>query len=217
MMEFLNLIKETILNPEWYILNGGFYLILAVVFSETGLMLGFFLPGDSLLIVVGIYSDLLAKQFFNSHYLVMTSFIALAAIIGNFVGYWFGKKYGFFLYNKKDTFYFKQKYLISAKQFYEERGALTIILARFLPIVRTFVPIIAGIVKMDFKKFALYNIVGGILWIFSLVIMGRFFHNFLLTHYNFDLRDHLEILVIVLATITIIPVFYKFTQNKLKN
>lgn len=217
MIELLKTLKETILNPEWYILNGGFYLILLVVFAETGLFVGFFLPGDSMLIVSGIYSDLLAKQFFDMHYSIMMAAVAFAGIIGNFVGYWFGKKYGSFLYEREDSFLFKKKYLFAAKNFYEKKGGFTVIIARFLPIVRTFVPIVAGIVKMDYKKFALYNIVGSILWVYSMMLAGRFFHQYLLAHFGIDIRQHLEILIIVIVAITTIPIGYKFIKENLKN
>ena len=215
-MDLLKMLKDSILNPEWYILNGGFYLILLVVFAETGLFVGFFLPGDSMLIVSGIYSDMLAKEFFDSHYLVMMAAIALAGILGNFVGYWFGNKYGSFLYKREDTFLFKKKYLFAAKDFYEQRGAFTVIIARFLPIVRTFVPIVAGIVKMDYKKFVFYNVLGSILWVYSLMLAGRFFHQYLMSQYGFDIRERLEILIIVIVAVTTLPIIYKFIQQSMK-
>ncbi len=216
MTDVLKLLRETILNPEWYILNGGIYLILLAVFAETGLFLGFFLPGDSMLIVSGIYSDMLAKDFFNTHYLVLMGAIAIAGILGNFLGYWFGAKYGVYLYKREDSFLFKKKHLFAAKDFYEEKGAFTIVIARFLPIVRTFVPIIAGIVKMDYKKFILYNILGSIVWVYSLMLAGKFFHLYLLNNFGFDIRHHLELLIIGIVIITTIPFFYKAILEAIK-
>ena len=111
----LHALKETLLNPEWYIHMGGLYLIIFVIFAETGLFVGFFLPGDSLLFVAGIYLEQLAQEFFNVPYILIILMIALAGILGNFVGYWFGKKSGPYIYQRKDTFFFKKKHLYSAQ------------------------------------------------------------------------------------------------------
>ncbi|MEZ5047016.1 MAG: VTT domain-containing protein [Chitinophagaceae bacterium] len=206
----LETLKETLLNPEWYIKMGGLYMLLFVIFAETGLFVGFFLPGDSLLFVAGIYAEDLAKDFFGVHYFFIMILIALAGILGNYVGYWFGKKSGPFLYQRKDTFFFKKKHLNTAKEFYEKNGALSIIGARFLPIIRTFAPIVAGIVNMDFKKFTLYNIVGSVSWVFSMMLAGKFLQQFILNKFQFDLKDHLEVIVIGIILVTTLPVIAKF-------
>ncbi len=201
----LHTLKETILNPQWYIEIGGLYMLLFVIFAETGLFVGFFLPGDSLLFVAGIYVEELAAEFFHVPYLVIMLLIALAGILGNFVGYWFGKKSGPMLYKKEDSFFFKKKHLESAKHFYEKNGALTIIAARFIPIIRTFVPIVAGMVKMDHKKFTLYNIIGSIAWVFSMMLAGLFLSK------QFPwIKDRLEIIVIAIILVTTLPVIIKF-------
>lgn len=216
-MEFKDL-----LNPQFYIDNGGLWLVLFIVFAETGLFAGFFLPGDSLLFVSGIYSN----QLINSigidlgssflHVLMLASMITIAGIIGNMVGYWFGAKSGPALYKRKDSFFFKKKYLYKAHDFYEERGGSTIIIARFLPIIRTFAPIVAGIVKMDWKKFMFYNIVGSIAWGFSLIFAGHYLNEFLVNKYDFHLEKHLEIIILILVLITTAPVIYKLFFNKEK-
>jgi membrane-associated protein len=201
----LETLKQTILNPQWYIEIGGLYMLLFVIFAETGLFVGFFLPGDSLLFVAGIYAEELGNEFFGVHYLVIMMLIALAGILGNFVGYWFGKKSGPMLYRKEDSFFFRKKHLENAKRFYEKNGALTIIAARFLPIIRTFVPIVAGMVKMDYKKFTLYNIIGSIAWVFSMMLAGLFLSK------QFPwIKDRLEIIVIVIILVTTLPVILKF-------
>lgn len=201
----LDTLKETILNPQWYIEIGGLYMLLFVIFAETGLFVGFFLPGDSLLFVAGIYAEELAAEFFGVHYLIIMVLISLAGILGNFVGYWFGKQSGPMLYRKEDSFFFRKKHLESAKRFYEKNGALTIIAARFLPIIRTFVPIVAGMVKMDFKKFILYNIIGSFLWVFSMMLAGLFLSK------QFPwIKDRLEMIVIVIILVTTLPVILKF-------
>ncbi len=201
-------IKHTLLNPEWYIQMGGLYLLLFVIFAETGLFVGFFLPGDSLLFVAGIYASELASEFFNVHYVVIMFMLAMAGVLGNFVGYWFGKKSGPFIYERKDTFFFKKKHLYSAQEFYEKNGALTIIAARFLPIIRTFVPIIAGVVNMDKKKFTLYNFIGSFAWVFSMMLAGHF----LSIQFPW-IKDRLEIIVIVIILVTTLPVILKFALS----
>lgn len=216
-MEFKDL-----LNPQFYIDNGGLWLVLFIVFAETGLFAGFFLPGDSLLFVSGIYSDQLVKSIgidLNSdflHVFLLSTMVALAGIIGNMVGYWFGKKSGPSLYKRNDSFFFKKKYLYKAHDFYEERGGSTIIIARFLPIIRTFAPIVAGIVQMDRKKFMFFNIVGSIAWAFSLIFAGFYLNQFLVSKYDFHLEKHLEIIILIIVLITTAPVIYKLFFNKAK-
>ncbi|HRQ52050.1 MAG TPA: VTT domain-containing protein, partial [Agriterribacter sp.] len=159
---------KDLVNPMFYIINGGLWLLLFIVFAETGLFAGFFLPGDSLLFVAGIYSSNLVHEFFKAFgiehirnewidLLLMTVLISLAGIIGNMVGYWFGRKIGPAMYSWKDRFLFKRKYLNDAHDFYEKHGGGAIIFARFLPIIRTFAPIVVGIVQMDREKFMFYN------------------------------------------------------------
>lgn len=216
MVEFWHSLKETILNPQWYIEYGGLYMILSVIFAETGLFIGFFFPGDSLLFVAGIFVDDLAREFFNVHYLIIPFLIACAGVLGNLVGYWFGKKSGPYLYERKDTFLFKQRHLHTAKEFYEKNGALTIIAARFLPIIRTFAPIVAGIVKMDYKKFTLYNIIGSFAWVYSMMLAGRFLNKLFKEKFNIDLTERLEIIVIGIVLVTTLPVIYKFLRGGAK-
>src|SRR5687768_17111508 len=149
-----------LLQPQFYIDNGGLWLLLFIVFAETGLFAGFFLPGDSLLFVAGIYSGNLSDQFFkdfgiegaNSEWvglLVLLALISLAGILGNTLGYWTGRKIGPSMYTWRDRWFYKKRYLHQAREFYDKHGGLAIIGARFLPIIRTFAPIVAGIVGMD--------------------------------------------------------------------
>jgi membrane-associated protein len=159
---------------EWIIHNGGLYVLLFIVFAETGLFVGFFLPGDSLLFAAGLYTNELAQDFFNVHYSIIILMVIMSSIIGNMVGYWFGKKAGPLLFEKKDTFFFRKKHLLRAKEFYEQYGKGTIFLAKFLPLVRTFAPIVAGIVKMKPSTFNFYNIIGSIAWVSSMMLGGHF-------------------------------------------
>ncbi|MGO4818987.1 DedA family protein [Flavobacterium sp. W22_SRS_FP1] len=216
---------KNLIDPLFYIhfdVNGiklGIYIVLFIIFAETGLFAGFFLPGDSLLFLAGIYSrELIENIFFiNSDFLnvmLLSTIIAVAGILGNIVGYWFGSKSGYYLYNKKDSFWFKKKYLVSSKDFFERHGGRAIIFARFLPIFRTFAPIVAGIVTMDKKKFMFYNVVSSFLWSFTLIFSGHYLYGFLLDNYQIDLKEHIELIVIVLVIITLSPVILKFAKKR---
>lgn len=214
---------KDLLNPQFYIEHGGLWMIIFIVFAETGLFAGFFLPGDALLFVTGIYSsDIIDAALGQAHnqwidLLILWVVITLAGILGNFVGYWFGKKSGPFLYERKDTFFFKKKYLKQAHDFYEKNGGGAIIIARFVPFVRTFAPIVAGIVDMDKKKFAFYNIVGCMLWVGSMLLAGHFLQKLIYNQFNFDLKEHLEVIVIGIVAITTLPIIWKVFLSKSKS
>ena len=204
----------------FYIIFGGIWFVIFVIFAETGLFAGFFLPGDSLLFVAGIYSFDLVKSGlgFNGgpflNLVVLGVIISIAGIIGNFVGYWFGRKSGPFLFERKDTFFFRKKYLFQAKDFYEKHGGGAIVMARFLPIVRTFAPIVAGIVGMEKKKFTYYNIIGCVAWVFVMLFAGHYLQEFFLKQFDFDLREHLEVIVVGLVLVTTAPVILKLIFGK---
>ena len=209
------------LNPEFYIQNGGLGLILFIVFAETGLFAGFFLPGDSLLFVAGIYSNELAAELIliNSDVLnlvLVCVLIIAAGILGNTAGYWFGAASGPFLFTRKDTFLYKKKHLYTAKAFYEKHGGGAIVFARFLPMIRTFAPIIAGIVKMDKSKFTFYNIIGCVAWVFSMMFAGHYLYKFFLSQYGFDLKERLEYIIIVIVLVTTAPVIIQLVKGKSK-
>ena len=225
-MHFLILLDfhwTQLLQPQWYIENGGIWFILFAVFAETGLFAGFFFPGDSLLFITGIYSNELVTEglkvdmhnsFFNL--VLLGILISLCGIIGNYVGYWFGRKSGPFLFQRKDTFFFKQKYLNQAHDFYEEHGGGAIVFARFLPIIRTFAPIVAGIVEMDKKRFAFYNIVGCVAWVFAMLLGGHYLERLILRWSGFDLKNHLEVIVIGIVLITTAPILIRLFFGKKK-
>ncbi|MFZ9877167.1 MAG: DedA family protein [Chitinophagaceae bacterium] len=220
-----------LLQPQFYVENGGLWLLLFVVFAETGLFVGFFLPGDSLLFVAGIYAHTittkagevipgLAYQFLDLVGLgavrnewvdlfVLAGLIALAGIAGNSVGYWTGKQVGPAMYQWRDRLLFKKKYLFQARDFYEKHGGLAVIGARFLPLIRTFAPIVAGIVQMDKKKFHFFNIVGSISWVVSMIFAGYFLQKWVLSQFGFDLKEHLEVIVLGIVLVTTAPVLAK--------
>jgi membrane-associated protein len=196
----------------------GLLVILFIIFAETGLFAGFFLPGDSLLFLAGIYSELLTRQismgndFINV--VLLSSLVSLAGVFGNMVGYWFGVKGGTYLYNKEDTFWFKEKYLLQSRDFFEKYGGKAIVFARFLPIFRTFAPIVAGIAGMDKKKFLFNNIVGSVLWSFSLIFAGHYLSALFLEKFNIDLKSHIEYIVIGIVLVTTLPVLWKLFKKR---
>lgn len=214
-----------LLNPEFYInlkISGvpvGIYVVLFIVFAETGLFAGFFLPGDSLLFLAGIYSTELTSTLFTIesdfiNLVVLATLVASAGIVGNTFGYWFGSKSGYYLFNKKDTFWFKKKYLIESRIFFEKHGGRAIIFARFVPIIRTFAPIVAGIVAMEKKKFMFYNIVSSFLWAFTLIFAGHYLYDLFLTEFGIDLKAHIEFIVLGIVAITTIPLILNYLKKK---
>lgn len=218
---------KDVLNPMFYIKYGGLWLLLFIIFAETGLFVGFFLPGDSLLFVAGIYSSNLAHEFmklvglgtFQNEWLellVLCSLVSFMGILGNWAGYWTGKKVGPAMYHWKDNFLFKQKYLKEAHDFYEKHGVIAIVFARFLPFIRTFAPIIAGIVDMDKKKFIYFNVIGSIAWVVSMVFAGHFLQIWVKNQFGIELKDKLELIVIIIIAVTTAPVFWKIFFPKKK-
>ena len=148
---------------------------------------------------------------------IIASSISLAAIIGNMVSYWFGRRSGHGLYERKDSFFFKRKYLLKAHVFYEKHGAVAVIAARFLPIVRTFAPIVAGIVGMRRGKFMVYNIIGAVAWSFSLVFMGHYLDKLFIEQFGIDLKKHLELIVLFIVLITTAPILIKLFMPSKEN
>ena len=208
-----------LLQPQFYIDNGGLWLLLFIVFAETGLFVGFFLPGDSLLFVAGIVSNKLAAYLFDTgsdvlNLVMIISMVSVAGVLGNTTGYFFGNKVGHAMYSWKENVLFKRHYLHQAHDFYEKHGAIAVVFARFLPIVRTFAPIIAGIVEMDKKKFSYFNIVGCIAWATTMIAGGHYLYKFFLVKYGFDLTLHLEVIVLVIVLVTTAPVIFKIIIGK---
>ncbi|WP_259068386.1 DedA family protein [Mucilaginibacter sp. X4EP1] len=191
------------------IISLGFYFLLIVVFAETGVFFGFFLPGDYLLFMSGLLCS--TGGFDISIYTLVLSLIA-AGILGNFTGYWFGYRTGPSLFSKNNSFFFKRHYVELAEEFYAKYGGMAIVLGRFFPIVRTFAPIFAGIVKLDFKKFTIYNIIGSVAWVTTFTLAGYF-----LGRKYPQLKDYLEYIVIGLIIITTIPLIFAFGKRRLQN
>lgn len=195
------------LDPILIIQTIGLIGIFLIVFIETGLFFGFFLPGDTLLFTAGIF----ASQGFINIYILIIGCIVMA-ILGDSVGYWMGKKYGRKLFDRDESFFFKRKHLHDAENFYEKYGRFTIIIARFIPIIRTFAPIVAGIGKMNYKVFISYNIFGSIFWVTIMSLAGYFLGGLIP-----DIDRYLIPIIFVIIVISFIPVIIKYIQEKLKN
>ncbi|MFW0714747.1 DedA family protein [Pedobacter sp. N23S346] len=206
MHDFWNNLHHLI-DPEKLLREGGFYLVVFVIYAETGLFFGFFLPGDYLLFLAGMF---VATGKLDVNIALLLAGLCVAAISGNFTGYWFGRKTGPVLYTRKDSFFFKKKYLKAAERYYNKQGAFALIMGRFVPIVRTFAPIFAGVVRLDFKRFALYNVVGGVLWICSLTLLGYFLGR----RFEKEINDYLLYIIIGFIFITTIPLLITFVKSK---
>jgi len=173
----------------------GFFGIAAIIFSETGLLVGVFLPGDSLLVTAGLIA---AKGYLNVYVLAPT--LTIAAICGNSVGYFIGRTTGPRIFNRENSLFFNKKHAIRAHEFYEKYGRKTIVLAQFMPVIRTFAPVIAGVGGMRFRQFVAFNILGAFFWIWSMLGIGYFLGNSIP-----GIDQHIEIVVIIVVFISLLP------------
>lgn len=207
MTEFWDFIK-TLVNPESIIHYGGLFLLILVVFAENGVFFGFFLPGDSLLFTAGL---LCATGILNYPVEVVMMSIGIAAVAGYSFGYYFGYKTGQKLLKRPDSLFFKQKHIELARSYYDKYGGKTLIIGRFLPIVRTFAPILAGIIHMDLKRFMLFNISGAALWVLAIINLGYFMGISIP-----NAKDYLGYVVILMVVVTAIPVWNAY-RNRRRN
>ena len=198
--EFFRFIYDVQGLVQW----GGTLMVCIIVFVETGLFVGFFLPGDSLLVSAGIFAAAGHLELW-----ALLTLVAACAVIGDQVGYWIGRKAGRTLYQREDSFFFRKWHLQQAHDFYEKYGGKTIILARFVPIARTFAPAVAGAAEMNYRKFVTYNVVGGILWVWSMV-MGGYFLGRLVGPEVLSQRIHWVIAIVVF--LSILPACYEAWQ-----
>ncbi len=209
-------ILHTLMHPKSIIEYGGLALLIFVIFAETGLFFGFFLPGDSLLFIAGLLCatseearSLGQNGVLNVSIITLVLSVSIAGIAGNFVGYWFGKRTGPLLFKRDDTLLFKKKYIESARDFYQEYGGAALVLGRFMPIIRTFVPIFAGVVQVDYKKFVWYNVMGSFLWVASMTLSGYF-----LGHTFPQIQNYLEYIVIGIILVSMVPVAITFLRKR---
>ncbi len=194
---FTDLNTDGVVDLKDLVMKVGLPGLAIIIFAETGLLAGFFLPGDSLLVTAGLFA---AGPSASLNILLLNAVLIPCAIVGDAVGYWFGKKMGHALYDRPDSWWFKRKHLIATKEFYEKHGGKTIVIARFMPLARTFAPVVAGIAEMGYKRFATYNIVGGVAWITSMSFIGYF----LGTQFP-GLVKHIEKVIIVVVFLSILP------------
>jgi len=198
-----SLFKELI-NPESIIKYGGLPLLIAVVFAETGLLVGFFLPGDSLLFIAGLLCG--TNSFGNHNVLEVLLYVTIAAVVGDQVGYVIGKKAGPKVFRRQESFFFKPNYVTMTKHFYDRHGGKALILGRFLPIIRTFAPVFAGVVQLEYKRFVFYNIAGGVLWVFSMILMGYYLQPLFYHLFNINIKEYLHYITVGIIILSTYPV-----------
>jgi membrane-associated protein len=204
------------LNPkviiELLLAKGGIFVyvgLIFIVFAETGLAVGFFLPGDSLLVVAGLFA---AAGRLNLALLLSTLFVA--AVVGDAVGYYTGKKMGPRLFKRQKSLLFRPSHLQRAHAFYEKYGGKTIVIARFVPIVRTFAPIVAGAAEMPYRRFVVFNVLGGFLWVTSMLLTGYFLGNLLKSKFGIDLEEHIEWVVLVVVALSLMPPVIEYLKSR---
>jgi membrane-associated protein len=192
---------------EEIIIWGGYVGLFAIIFSETGLLVGFFLPGDSLLVTAGLFA---ARG--QLDIVLLNVLLIIAAIAGDAVGYMIGLRAGHALFNRPQSRFFRRDHLLKTKEFYDKYGGVTIIMARFMPFARTFAPVVAGVAEMPYRRFALFNFTGGILWIMSMTLTGYF-----LAKTVPGIEKNIEYVIAVVIFLSILPIIIKYIQHKRKN
>lgn len=200
---------QNLTDAQSIIRKGGFYLLLVVIFAETGVFFGFFLPGDYLLVLAGI---LCAAGMVDVPIYTLVISLILAGILGNYTGYWFGYRTGPVLFKRNESFFFKKRYVTMAEAFYSKYGGMALVLGRFFPIIRTFAPIFAGVVKVNFRKFTLYNIIGSVLWVTTLTLTGFFLGR----KYPDEIKFYLKYVILGLILATTIPLIIAYLKKALK-
>jgi membrane-associated protein len=192
-------------NPEKVLEVGGLALLLFIIFAETGLFFGFFLPGDSLLFIAGV----LNTKYLSVSVELLIILLIIAAILGTTVGYFFGRWANLYLKKRKENFFYKKKYLEMAQEFYKRYGMMAFIMGRFVPIVRTFVPILAGMVRIPFGKFFFFNFVGAAIWIITMVMAGHLLGNAFPT-----IGEYLEFIVVGMILVSAVPVLFSWFRQR---
>jgi len=193
-MEWLKQILHQVTDVETLVRFGGLTAMTIIVFAETGLLVGFFLPGDSLLVTAGVFAGTGQIDILHLNLVLMA-----AAILGDTVGYWFGRKTGPALFARPKSPLFNPAHLRRAHDFYEKHGGKTIVIARFMPIVRTFAPIVAGMGQMEYRRFLAFNVFGGTLWVLSMTLIGYFLGQLP------GVREHIEVVIVVVVFLSILP------------
>jgi membrane-associated protein len=188
------------------VVEGGYIALFVIIFSETGLLIGFFLPGDSMLVTTGL---LIATGMVDMSIVTLNLVLMLAAVLGDATGYLIGKRAGHALYNRPNSRFFKREHLLRTHAFYEKHGGKTIVLARFIPIIRTFAPVVAGAADMGYRKFATYNIIGGTLWILSTTMLG-----YLLARAVPNIEKYLHLVIGVVILLSLLPPIIEWLKHR---
>ncbi len=196
-MDFLTQLFERLRDLPALVQWAGYVGLTLIIFTETGLLLGFFLPGDSLLVTAGL---LASDPAFGLNVWLLGLILTVAAIVGDTVGYGIGAASGPRIFTREDSLLFHKKHLLRAQAFYERHGGKTVILARFMPIVRTFAPVVAGVGKMPYRSFLLFNVVGGIAWVWSMLLIG-----YILGRTVPAVAQHIEKVILVVIFLSILP------------
>jgi len=200
------------LNPEKVLKRGGIFVLAAIVFAESGLLVGFFLPGDSLLFIAGFLTSEAGKEFIGESVLPALPIVLVvtfvAAVAGDQVGYLFGRKVGPTLFKRPNSRLFKQQHVTKAHEFFERHGAKTIVLARFVPIVRTFTPIVAGVSQMNYRTFVTFNVVGGFLWAVGVTLLGYFLGEIDIV------KNNIEIAIVLIVAISALPISIELWKHR---
>ena len=195
---------EQLPTLEEIVIWGGYSGLFVIIFSETGLLIGFFLPGDSLLVTAGLFA---ARG--QLDIALLNVILIIAAITGDATGYYIGLKAGHALYNRPQSRWFRRDHLIKTREFYEKYGGITIVIARFMPFARTFAPVVAGIAEMKYRRFALFNIAGGIGWVVSMTFIGYFLGRTIP-----GIERHIEYVIFIVIAISVLPIFIKYLQHR---
>lgn len=195
------------LNPETMLHNLGdiaFWVVLGIIFAECGLLIGFFLPGDSLLFITGLF---IAQNYISMNIWLAAILLTISAILGNAVGYWIGKQAGPALFRKPDSKLFKREYVDKTAEFFEKYGARAIVMARFVPIVRTFITATAGMGRMNFRRFLVFSAIGAVLWAGGVTVLGYFLGNIEFV------KKNIELILILVIVISLIPVMLEWVKH----
>jgi membrane-associated protein len=203
---FLAFLLPQLPTLEEIVTWGGYIGLFLIIFSETGLLIGFFLPGDSMLVTAGL---LVASGKVPLDMVWLSVLLSIAAITGDATGYWIGLRTGHALYNRPQSRFFRRDHLLKTKEFYEKYGGITIVMARFMPFARTFAPVVAGVAEMKYRRFALFNVAGGIGWVVSMLLIGYYLGRLIP-----GIEKHIEYIIVGIVFLSILPMIIKYLQHK---
>jgi membrane-associated protein len=204
MIDTLTDLLHRIYDVEHWIRLGGIVALTLIVFAETGLLAGFFLPGDSLLVTAGLFAATGVLDLWQLLWI-----LSFAAVAGDTLGYWVGARSGPRIFRREDSLFFNRKHLITTREFFEKHGPFTIVIARFMPILRTFAPVVAGVGRMRYGRFLAYNVFGAVLWVWSMTLLGYFLGRVIP-----DVDRYVHVIIVVVVVLSVLPAAIKFLQQR---